>query len=84
MTGLVCRDISQLDDALSTGDATVRVIRDADETVTATVDSLRPRALKTPTTSSTSFPQPPASAKTIGRSSNCGMPAANPRWVLNP
>ena len=43
MTGLVCRDISQLDDALSTGDATVRVIRDADETVTATVDSLRPR-----------------------------------------
>ena len=42
MTGLTCRDISQLNSALAAGDVTVRVIRDADENVTATVDSLRP------------------------------------------
>ncbi|MCI1746699.1 MAG: aminopeptidase P family protein [Acidipropionibacterium sp.] len=42
MTGLECRDISRLQDAVSAGDPQVRVIRDADAGVTETVDSLRP------------------------------------------
>lgn len=43
MTGLVCRDIADLENALGRDSDTVRVriIRDADETVTATVEQVR-------------------------------------------
>lgn len=41
MTGLVCRDISRLQEAISEAGPQVRVIRDADPGVTETVDSLR-------------------------------------------
>jgi Xaa-Pro aminopeptidase len=42
MTGLECRDISRFQEAVSAGDPQVRVIRDADPTVTEKVDALRP------------------------------------------
>lgn len=41
MTGLECRDISRLQEAVSAGDPQVRVIRDADAGVTESVDALR-------------------------------------------